>query len=65
MRKATLKKLCQMLSHPYARVRNAAAEALFIVSEDWEMVVVDWGRRPVELRKDVDGLKVRLGVEGR
>jgi len=51
-----------MLLHPYAKVRNAAAESLFIVAEDLDMLAVDWGKLPMVLIVHVEKLKARLGV---
>lgn len=55
LEKAALKKLGQMLGHPYAKVRNVVADALVVVGGDEGVG---------GLRGRVEGLGVRLGVDG-
>lgn len=66
LRLETLKKLVGMLLHPYAKVRIAAAEALFVTVESEAQALmkgIDWGESDAEGRKvTVRKLKGLLGV---
>ncbi|KAL6719073.1 hypothetical protein ACLMJK_003308 [Lecanora helva] len=60
LRKVASKKLCQMLLHPYAKIRNATADSFYVITEDQTMLAVDWSRPIKELHSDVEELKYRL-----
>lgn len=55
-------KLCSMLVHPYPKIRNAAADALLIVTEDKAMMGVSWSKPQAELKEVVRSFQVRVGA---
>ena len=56
-------KLCSMLLHPYPRIRNAAADALLIVTEDESLMGVKWSKPQAELKVVVRSFQARIGVQ--
>lgn len=55
-------KLCSMLVHPYPKIRNAAADALLIVTEDKAMMGVPWSKPQAELKEVVRSFQARVGA---
>lgn len=55
-------KLCSMLLHPYPKIRNAAAEALLIATEDESLMGVNWSRPKAELKEFAISFQARVGV---
>ena len=55
-------KLCSMLLHPYPKIRNAAADALLIVTDDESLMKVNWSKPQVELKGVVRSFQARVGV---
>ena len=56
-------KLGSMLLHPYPKIRNAAADALFIVTEDESLMGVNWSKPTEELKAVVRSFRFRVGVQ--
>ncbi|KAF6229417.1 hypothetical protein HO133_007533 [Letharia lupina] len=56
-------KLCSMLLHPYPKVRNAAADALLIVTEDESLMGVNWSKPQAELKIVVRSFQAKVGVQ--
>ena len=56
-------KLCSMLLHPYPKIRNAAADALLIVTDDEILMGVDWSRPQAELKAVVHSFQTRVGIK--
>lgn len=55
-------KLSSMLLHPYPKIRNAAADALLIVTEDESLMGVNWSKPQAELKAAVRSFQARVGV---
>ncbi|CAD6579724.1 MAG: hypothetical protein ASARMPRED_009232 [Alectoria sarmentosa] len=56
-------KLCSMLAHPYPKIRNAAADALLIVTEDEGLMGVKWSKPQAELNIVVRSFQAKVGVQ--
>lgn len=56
-------KLCSMLLHPYPKIRNAAADALLIVTEDESLIGVNWSKPQAELKGFVRSFQARVGLQ--
>lgn len=50
-------KQCSMLLHPYPKIRNAAADALLVVTEDESLIRVNWSKPQGELKGIVRSLQ--------
>ncbi|KAL9638425.1 MAG: hypothetical protein Q9164_001558 [Protoblastenia rupestris] len=57
-----LRKLCDMLRNPFAKIRNLAADALFSALQDEQMLTVNWSRPPNELKSERDRILTKLGT---
>ena len=55
-------KLYSMLLHPYPKIRNAAADALLIVTEEESLMGVNWSKPPAELKGVVRSFQGTIGV---
>ncbi|KAL9124621.1 MAG: hypothetical protein Q9217_006060 [Psora testacea] len=55
-----LKKLCDMLRNPIAKIRNNAADALFSTLQDEEMLVVNWSCSPRELKYEREKILAKI-----
>jgi len=56
-----LLKLSSMLLHPYPKVRIAAAEVLYTLTNDDDVLAgMDWTREPKTLKDNVSNFKARL-----
>ena len=55
-------KLYSMLLHPYPKIRNAAADALLIVTEDENLMEVNWSKPPAELKIVIRSFQAAIGV---
>ncbi len=56
-------KLCSMLLHPYPKIRNTAADALLIVTEDESLMGVNWSKPQAALKEAVRSFQTRVGVQ--
>ena len=56
-------KLCSMLLHPYPRIRNAAADALLIVTEDESLMGVNWSKPQAQLEFGVCSFRARIEAQ--
>ncbi len=56
-------KLCSMLLHPYPKIRNAAADALLIVTEDKSLMGFNWSKPQTALKEAVRSVQARVGVQ--
>lgn len=56
-------KLCSMLLHPYPKIRNAAADALLILTEDESLIRVNWSRSQAQLKAVVRSFQARVCVQ--
>ena len=56
-------KLCSMLLHPYPRIRNAAADALLIVTEDESLMGVNWSKPQAQLEFVVCSFRARIEAQ--
>ena len=56
-------KLCSMLLHPYPKIRNAAADALLLVTDDESLIGVNWSKPQVELKGIVRSFQARINVD--
>ena len=56
-------KLSSMLLHPYPKIRNVAADALLIVTDDESLMRVNWSRPQPELKVAVRSFRARFGIE--
>lgn len=56
-------KLCSMLLHPYPKIRNAAADALLIVTDDERLMGVNWSKPQAELKAVVRSFQARTRIE--
>jgi len=75
LKRDVVKKLCMILGHPFPPVRVCAAEALWVClvagdSEDQVEVMktvegTDWGKKAVELKGVIEGVKKGLKVDGK
>lgn len=54
-------KLCSMLLHPYPKIRNAAADAFLIATEDEKLMGVNWSKNPAELKVVVRSFQAAIG----
>ena len=63
VRTGVQEKLCSMLLHPYPKIRNAAADALLIVTDDESLMEINWSRPQAELKVAVRSFRARLGIE--
>ena len=55
-------KLYSMLLHPYPKIRNAAANTLLIVTEDENLMEVNWSKPPAELKIVIRPFQAAIGV---
>ncbi|KAE8310692.1 tubulin folding cofactor D C terminal-domain-containing protein [Aspergillus transmontanensis] len=62
LRADVLKKMTSMLLHPFPRVRNAAAEYLFMETMLESVKTEDWTRQPKELKGQVEDHSPKLHV---
>lgn len=56
-------KLCSMLLHAYPKIRNAAADALLIVSDDESLMGVNWSKPQAELKIVVRSFQASARIE--
>ena len=56
-------KLCSMLLHPYPKIRNAAADALLIVTCDESLLGVNWSKPQAELKAVVRSFQAKVAIE--
>ena len=56
-------KLCSMLLHPYPRIRNVAADALLVMTEDESLMGVNWSRPQAELKVVVGSFQTRIEAQ--
>ena len=56
-------KLCSMLLHPYPRIRNAAADALLVVTGDESLMGVNWSKPQAELKVVVCSFQARIEAQ--
>lgn len=57
------KKLCSMLLHPYPKIRNAAADALLVVTDDESLMRVNWSKPQAELEVVVGSFQARIKAQ--
>ena len=62
LEREVLKKLVSLLMHPYPKVRNAAADALYIRTGQEIMEAVDWSRAAKASKPAVERLRKTLEV---
>lgn len=55
-------KLCSMLVHPYPKIRNAAADALLVVTWDEGLMGVNWSKPQAELKSATRSFQARAGA---
>ncbi|KAI9878754.1 MAG: hypothetical protein M1830_010607 [Pleopsidium flavum] len=58
-------KLAGMLLHPFPKIRNAAADALYVLHKNDTLKMEDWSRPAKELRDCVEALKGEIAVAAR
>ncbi|KJK68474.1 Tubulin folding cofactor D C terminal [Aspergillus parasiticus SU-1] len=63
LRADVLKKMTSMLLHPFPRVRNAAAEYLFMETMLESVKTEDWTRQPKELKGQVEDVRKELACK--
>lgn len=56
-------KLCSMLLHPYPKIRNAAADALLIVTDEQRLMGVNWSKPQAELKAVIRSFQARTRIE--
>lgn len=56
-------KLCSMLLHPYPKIRNAAADALLIATDDERLMGVNWSKPQAELKVVVHPFQTSARIE--
>lgn len=56
-------KLSSMLLHPYPKIRNAAADALLLVTEDKSLMGANWSKPQAELKVVVRSFLARAGAQ--
>ena len=56
-------KLCSMLLHPYPKIRNAVADALLIVTDNENLMAVNWSKPQADLKGVVRSFRASIGVE--
>ncbi|KAL2040021.1 hypothetical protein N7G274_007424 [Stereocaulon virgatum] len=65
VRSIAMKKLCQFLTHKFPKIRNVVADALFIVTQDEELLAVNWSKLQKEQALVIARFKERLEAEGK
>lgn len=62
VRPEVFEKMSSMLLHPYPKIRNAAADALLVVTGDEGLMGINWSRPQAELKGVVSSFRGRVGV---